>query len=271
MGMSKWKIIGMNLLVFFVLFNVFYWSVPTLNYLLVVISPEVTDDPRGRLPNYANVNWGPQHYRELRQLKTEYKSFIEWQRKPFHGETINIGGPYAQRLTINQGTDKSKKVYFFGGSTMWGLGVRDDFTIPSEFAAVTGIWSENFGEWGYTAHQSLMLLVQLIQDGHRPDVVVFYDGINEVSDKCRAELTPYSHGREDQLRDLLKNSKGKFSFRYYFAGLGSFSAWVNYEISRSVAPARAAKLYDCDSNPEKATKIAENLLADWKMAEQLSL
>jgi lysophospholipase L1-like esterase len=271
MGIPKLKIIGINLLVFFVLFNVLYWSVPTLNYLLVAFAPEVAADSRGRLPNYANVNWAPQHYREFRQLKFDYKSFIGWRHEPFHGETINIGGPYAQRLTINHGTATSKKAYFFGGSTMWGVGVRDDGTLPSQFAAATGTWSENFGELSWTAHQSLTLLVQLLQDGHRPDIVVFYDGVNDVGDKCRAELTPYSDAREAQFDDLFKNAQDKFSFHSYFSGLQSFAAWVRFEISRVVTPATAGgpRSYDCDSKPEKATKIAENLLADWKMAEQL--
>jgi hypothetical protein len=154
------------------------------------------------LPNYANVTWAKKFYQEFRQLKTDYKSFIGWRRAPFHGETINVDGPYAQRLTANHGTDKSKKAYFFGGSTMWGTGVRDDATIPSQFAARTGIWSENFGEIGYTAHQSLMLLVQLLQDGHRPDFVVFWNGGNDVSDKCRTELPPYSHSQEARIDDL---------------------------------------------------------------------
>ena len=45
--------------------------------------------------------------------------------------------------------------------------------------------------------------------------------------------------------------------------------WVRYEITRVVAPATAGFSFDCDSNPKKVEKIAENLLADWKMAEQL--
>jgi hypothetical protein len=270
MSIEKWKLVAVNLLVFFVLFNILYWSVPTLNYLLTVSRASgVTDDPRARLPNYANVTWAPQHYREFNQTKIDYKSFIGWRHSPFHGETINVGGPYAQRLTINQGTAKSKKAYFFGGSTMWGIGVRDDATIPSQFAAATGIWSENFGEVAYTAHQSLILLVQLLQDGHRPDIVVFYDGVNDASDKCRTELTPYSHAREAAFDGLFKNARDKFSFHVYFAGLRAFATWVRYEIDRRVAPAEAGRSYDCDSNPEKATKIAQNLLADWKMAEQL--
>ena len=269
--MQKWTLIAINLLVFFVLFNIFYWSVPTLHYLWTTFAPaDAKDDPRGRLPNYANVSWAPQHYRELNQLKTNYKSFIGWRREPFRGETINVGGPYGQRLTVNMGTDKSKKVYFFGGSTMWGPGVRDDGTIPSQFAAATSFWSENFGELGYTAHQSLVLLVQLLQDGHRPNVVVFYDGVNEVSEKCRTELTPYSHEREAQIDDLLKTSGDKFSFNYYFAGIRFVANWVGNEMTRVVEPTKASgKSYDCDSKPEKAEKIVENLLADWKMAERL--
>jgi hypothetical protein len=271
MATPKLKIIGINLLVFFVLFNVFYWSVPTLHYLWITFSPAATtDDPRGQLPNYANVSWAPQHYREYHQLKTDYKSFVGWRQEPFRGQTVNISGPYAQRLTINRRNDKSARVYFFGGSTMWGEGVRDDGTIPSQFAAATGIWSENFAERGYTAHQSLMLLVQLLQDGHRPDTVVFYDGVNEVSEKCRTELTPYSHEREAQIDELLKTSGNRFSFNYYFAGIRFVGDWVRYEITRVVAPARAtAKALDCDSKPQKAKKIAENLLADWKVAERL--
>ena len=190
-AMSSWKLIAVNLLVTFVLFNLAYWFVPTW-YLLrsVLASTEAADDLRARLPNYAKVTWATQHYRELGQLKADYKSFIGWQLKPFQGETINIGGRYAQRQTINNGRDKSKKAYFFGGSTMWGMGVRDDGTIPSEFAAAAGFWSENFGEDAYTAHQGLMLLVQLLQDGHRPDIVVFYDGVNDVEAKCKLDQRP---------------------------------------------------------------------------------
>jgi hypothetical protein len=98
--------------------------------------------------------------------------------------------------------------------------------IPSQFAGTTGIWSENFGELGYTAHQSLMLLVQLIQEGHRPDIVVFYDGVNEASEKCRTELTPYSNEREAQIDDLYQ-----LCFHYYFAPLRFAADWVNYEIA----------------------------------------
>ena len=188
-AMSSWKLIAVNLLVTLVLFNLAYWSLPAWHLLRnVLASTEAAGYLHARLPNYANVTWAKQHYNELSQLKSDYKSFIGWRRKPFQGDTINIGGRYAQRRTINDGTDKSNKVYFFGGSAIWGSGVRDDGTIPSQFAATTGFWSENFGESGYTAHQDLMLLMQLLQDGHRPGIVVFYDGVNDVEAKCSTRI-----------------------------------------------------------------------------------
>ena len=272
MSVSKWKLIAVNLLMFlvlfFILFNFVYWSLPVLYRLWDIFVPtEVTDDSRGRLINYANVTWAQQHYREFNGLKSDYKSFIGWRRKPFQGETITIVGPYAQRLTINDGGDKSEKVYFFGGSTMWGTGARDDGTIPSQFAAATGHWSENFGETAYTAHQGLMLLVQLLQDGHRPNVVVFYDGVNDVHYKCRVELTPDSHALEASIQSLLL-LPSPTTFAHYLAPLWAAASQIKAKLIRAVAPA-TAQGFDCDLRPEKAVKIAENLVGDWQMAKRL--
>jgi lysophospholipase L1-like esterase len=266
MSVNKWRLISVNLLVTFVLFNLAYWSLPVLS-LLLNIRASITEDGRARLPNYATVTWATQHYREFNQLKSNYKSFIGWRRKEFHGETINIGGRYSQRLTINDGADRSKKAYFFGGSTMWGSGVRDDGTIPSQFAAATGYWSENFGESAYTAHQGLMLLVQLLQDGHRPDVVVFYDGANDVAHKCSVELTPDSHAREAKIQNLLL-LPSPTTFAHYFAPVWDAAAQIKAKVIRAIAPA-AVESYDCDSKPEKATRIADNLVGDWRMAKRL--
>jgi hypothetical protein len=80
------------------------------------------------------------------------------------------------------------KVFFFGGSTMWGVGQRDDHTIPAEAArrlqtlAGPGARIEvtNYGETGYIETQGMLELMLALRAGARPDVVVFYDGINDV-------------------------------------------------------------------------------------------
>jgi hypothetical protein len=80
---------------------------------------------------------------------------------------------------------KWKKIWVFGGSTMQGLGARRDETIAahlnkllestgSEYRAI------NMGQGGFTSTQELLLLIELLQQGHKPDLIVSYDGATEV-------------------------------------------------------------------------------------------
>ncbi len=80
---------------------------------------------------------------------------------------------------------KWKKMWVFGGSTMQGLGARKDETIVanlnkllesdgSEYRAI------NMGQGGFTSTQELLLLIELLQQGHKPDLIVSYDGATEV-------------------------------------------------------------------------------------------
>ena len=76
------------------------------------------------------------------------------------------------------------KVFMFGGSTMWGLGAGDDFTIPSIFAREAnnkGISCEvaNFGQYAFVSTQGVIELMLQLQKGNIPDVVIFYDGVND--------------------------------------------------------------------------------------------
>src|SRR5262249_7327904 len=96
------KLIAINALVFFVLFNMVYWALPLVELVKSSIwHDRVVIDPRSQLPNYQGITWAAQHYRELDQLRTAFKSFVGWRREPFEGETITVIGPYGQRRTIN--------------------------------------------------------------------------------------------------------------------------------------------------------------------------
>ena len=229
-------------------------------------SIHANENPGPSLPNYVGVPWAATHFREFAKLKTKYLSHIGWRREAFNGTTIVVEGPYLQRRTVNKGAPDGKSVFFFGGSTMWGTAVDNAGTIPSQFAAVTGMHAENFGETGYTAHQSLILLMQLIEDGLRPDTVVFYDGVNDVAHKCRHELTPNSHALEFEIATTLKAQKtSPFSFSHFFRPVTSLAQQIN----ETRAAQRLAPLYDCASDNKKAAAIAENLARDWRMAKQL--
>jgi len=222
------KTIVYNLLIFFVLVNVLYWSIPVVGTVSNLIQGK---------PDESGL---------------EFRSFIGWHQP--------------QRPTVNDGTDDSKRAYFFGGSTMFGLGLPDSQTIPSLFAAATGIHSENYGALGYTSHQSLVLLLQMLQAGHRPNLVIFYDGVNDVAVKCEQGMTPESHGEEREINSLLRGRDLPSSFTYHFRPAVRLAERINSQISGFLGVSK----YDCDSNRDKAQAIADNLIRDWQFAKLLT-
>lgn len=270
------KLVAINALVLFIVFNVLIWTICLATSVQNVfgtskqqtITREVPNKAsKARLPNYASIDWAPTHFREEASLDTRYVSYFEWRRKEFEGKTITIAGPYGQRRTVGP-TDATKpSVYFFGGSTMWGTGADDANTIPSQFAQLSGFRAENFGELAYTAHQSLVLLIQVLQDGHRPNIVVFYDGVNEVAHKCRTEHTPWSHAREQRIAKALK-MKTRYDLKYMVRPLMA----VAYSVRKVLFGRKhkdESKFFNCHSDPTKAQKIADNLIEDWTVARKL--
>jgi lysophospholipase L1-like esterase len=262
------KLIAYNALVFFVLLNLIYWSVPVFGELSRLYKTSAVETWfRTVPPSYSasDHTWVRQHWIELNRTQNLYKSYIGWRRAPFQGETINVEGRYLQRRTANEAAVAgSPKVYFFGGSTMWGIGSPDADTIPSWFARINKIHAENFGEDGWVAHQSLSLLIQLLQAGHRPDLVVFYDGVNDALQKCRSELpTPDAHERELEFDDVLRRKPD--SFAHFIAPIQMLALRVNDQLGLI----QRAAWYDCDRNPQKAAAIADSLIEDWRLAKRL--
>jgi hypothetical protein len=89
----------------------------------------------------------------------------------------------------------------------WGTGARDDFTIPSEVAkklAGKGVQADvtNFGESGYVTTQEVMTLVLEIRRGHVPDVVVFYDGVNDTFSAYQQRAAGLPQNEENRVQEL---------------------------------------------------------------------
>lgn len=221
-----------------------------------------TSSRKSVLPAYEKYDWSGKHFAEFSALQTTYYDYIGWRRAPFNGETITIDAQgYRQHGTTNW---LQADTWFFGGSTMWGTGVIDAMTIPAFFSAASGTSSFNFGETAYTAHQSLNLLMKVYLTGGKPKHVVFYDGVNEVAHKCRRELNYYSSAREQQIRGKVTPTG--------FAGSSVMSVLApSVEILSKPFRKQVDKdaLFDCDTNPEKATLVASALVQDWELAQKL--
>ena len=80
----------------------------------------------------------------------------------------------------------SFRVFVFGGSTMWGYGAPDWGTIPAYLQAglhdiEDNICVVNHADVAFNSTQSLIKLMLELQRGNAPDMVIFYDGANEVT------------------------------------------------------------------------------------------
>jgi hypothetical protein len=223
------------------------------------------------LPNYRGAEWARKHFVEYYDLEeADYVAYYGWRRNAYAGETINLDENGIRLTYRDQNVAPERKIAFFGGSTTWGTGADDDRTIPSEFVKLHPEYlGYNFGEQGYVAHQSLNVFLRKYFEGFRPDVVVFYDGVNDVWTKCRWEMGPYSHSREFKIRTALRES-GSGSGESFWLTVLPIRNFIEKAIRVVDNQNRAeASYYDCHKNPEKAEQIARILLSDWLIVKNL--
>jgi len=211
------------------------------------------------IPNYDNQPWIGDLYYESDSLKTRYYDFIGWRRKAFSGKTITIDENGFRRHSSKAIRPEDAEVWVFGGSTIWGTGSPDEFTIPAILEKITGESTFNFGEGGYVAHQSLNLLMRQYVAGGKPKTVIFYDGVNDVSHKCRTELGFYSTEHEQDFRERIESGDSKFL---------SLLKPVIKPFTRERF-GNGKHWFDCHLNTEKSNLIAKNLVQDWLIAKNL--
>lgn len=72
----------------------------------------------------------------------------------------------------------TKTVYCFGGSTTFGHGVHHEDTWPKQLN-IENYTSFNCGSVKSDLKANLHMILDLLRLGHRPNIVIFYDGVNE--------------------------------------------------------------------------------------------
>jgi lysophospholipase L1-like esterase len=123
--------------------------------------------------------------------KARWTSYVYFKRLPFAGHLINVDSngirytpQFANRAT--QGTPPVR-IFMLGGSTMWGTCARDSGTIPSALSRIISSHADtspcevvNMGESGYVSTQAIIRLELELRRGNVPDIVILYDGVNDV-------------------------------------------------------------------------------------------
>jgi lysophospholipase L1-like esterase len=161
-------------------------------------------------PAYQGYPWAQEFWKEenLRwgaHKGFDYIPFLVWGERPWHSKYINVDESVMGNLRRTENPAKPacseterRVIWMFGGSTLFGLGVPDMATIPSYLSqdlnstSTTCFLISNFGVEGYLTNQELIQLVELLKRGQRPDLAIFYDGVND-SDAAVSPGTPNAH------------------------------------------------------------------------------
>lgn len=132
--------------------------------------------------------WAQQHGRDMAEYEltgNDYFPYIVRSHHAYNSDTVNTTD--RERLsyvpTPTPGVEPLR-IAFLGGSVMFGVGQRDEHTIPSAFARIAeenGIAVEvvNYGFPAWVAWQEHQYLERLLADGEQFDMAVFLDGFNE--------------------------------------------------------------------------------------------
>ncbi len=152
--------------------------------------------------SYAHEDepWIYDHIRDLYRIEHTWDPFIGTRMKDYDGLHVTVSD--GRRVSF-QPEDPELTVWYFGGSTMFGIGQRDTHTIPSEIARLaerdgTAVRSANYGVPGWVNWQETLLLAELLDSQKPPDLIVFYDGANDWSaghaGSCTAMMIPTATG-----------------------------------------------------------------------------
>lgn len=196
---SLWLLVGVIVLMIFfieivasVLLKLGFFFNPITAFIGhdTCIEPGSVVAKRAETPDaYANAQWFPEYRNEARDIfrYIKWDAYNYWKVEPFNKKYININTDKTRKSwSLTKKTKNKINIYFYGGSTTWGWGVRDNYTIPSlvgkhlyqDFGINSNII--NYGMLGYVHSQEIVELYKTLRSHKVPDVVVFYDGLNDV-------------------------------------------------------------------------------------------
>jgi lysophospholipase L1-like esterase len=157
-------------------------------YLRVTRSDDDVDS-RVHADGYRHASWVKEYFREYNDWGVSWHPYVYWVGEPYKGQYVNVNSEGIRHSWSDSATvpvcKQAMQIFMFGGSTMWGVGSRDDYTIPSWLQRMLDrrhLCAEvtNLGQDGYVSTQEVLFLAEQIRSGRRPNLVIFYDGYNDI-------------------------------------------------------------------------------------------
>ncbi|MHB8068431.1 MAG: hypothetical protein ACYDIC_11085 [Desulfobaccales bacterium] len=211
----------------------------------------------------------------------DYTQFLGWADRNFHGLYVNEDQQSGRK---NWNPEPSpgrplEKIFFLGGSSGWGFGVGDNFTIPSYLSKMLNTPQAqfqvlNYSVPGYIVMQGIIHLELLLKEGQSPRYVIFYDGFNEIFAAHQHGIAGTVHNlfmdrerlRRENLRyrDLVWNG-AKEAIRKYsmiYKAINSLHLSINKE-------ARFREEVAQSYNDKQLRSLAQNIVEDYKKSINL--
>lgn len=258
------KTVAINLATFLVLLVIVNWA---CGYYL----KKTGTINRDELPNYSdNYEHAKKVFHDYNSVQHHYEPFVGWKMLPYKGTTLHVSkeGTRLHEPVSYEGK-KEKSIHFFGGSTMWGEGSDDAHTIPALFNASNPHYEVfNHAQLAYNSRQELDALISLYSRGVKPDVVVFYDGVNDAAFLCPKDIKQLpAHRLVPMYREKLYVGATvvvkEMAVKLFYDDILKVIHKFTYKPTPGNSP------YDCASNPEKAEQIAEMMMKNWELAHEI--
>lgn len=189
--------------------------------------------------------------RETKQsLLFEYTAWVMYKSVDINGKYVNVSQFVRKSVPefSKASSDSAINIYFFGGSTLFGVHAADNETIPAYFAALCkekgiqkNIHVVNYGIPTYFSYQEFMLFFQLLQQDKTPKIAVFLDGLNDF----------LSINEASQKRPMLN---------HYFQTIFNAAAPVNHAEQLEYSFQYSFRLPSKDSISILSTQLANNYL-----------
>jgi hypothetical protein len=223
-------------------------------------------DERASLPSYDDPERAAQIYRDQNRSRHQYMPYTGWRSIPLTSGTVNIdeNGFRIHSVGLDNSTN-AKTIGFFRGSAMWGTGSDNNSTVPALFDQLSSDYNvRNYADLAWVSRQNLAQLINLANQHQAPDVVVFYDGYNDVHILCNRAFTESLNGtaREGRLRSIIELRKA--GWHVYRNLILPF-----IELLMPQHSGDASEQYSCDRDPKMAQRVADVFVQNWSIAAQI--
>lgn len=145
---------------------------------------ETTGDP----PAYVGASWYPEYRDDIMWVMNQgvaFRPLSSLRVADVSTRWVNVVDGQRRTWSPPECGCRRFRVWVYGGSTTFGLGQRDEFTIPSQIAKLAweqgvAIDVENRGQPGDLHWQEADRFAWDVAGETAPDLVIFYDGVNEI-------------------------------------------------------------------------------------------